>query len=52
MEATPHWTQSLTSVMKPTHKMIENLDQRIKNKPLQGGKPTLHYTNDKTHFYI
>ena len=28
---------TLTYVMKPTHKKLEKIDERLRNKPLQGG---------------
>ena len=33
--------------MKPTPKIEENRDQRIKKKPLRGGKPPLNYINEQ-----
>ena len=34
-------------VMKPGHKKIEKINQCLKNEPLRGGQPPLHYTNKK-----
>jgi len=33
--------------MKPAHEKIEKIDQRLRNKPLRGGQPPLHYTNEQ-----
>lgn len=45
-------------IMQPTHKIEENIYQRLKNYPLRGAKPPLHYiseqllddTNENTSF--
>ena len=34
-------------VMKPAHKKIEKRDQCLRIQPLRGGRPPLHYTNEK-----
>jgi len=33
--------------MKPTHRKTLKIDKCLRNKPLPGGKPYLHYTNEK-----
>lgn len=37
----------IPNVMKPAHEKIEKKDQRLRNLPLRGGKPPLHYTNEQ-----
>jgi len=37
-------------VMKPAHKNIENIDQRLRNQPLRGGN--LLYITKTEHFWL
>ena len=37
----------IPNFMKPTHKIEEKIDQKLRNQPLRGGKFLLRYINEQ-----